>query len=93
MIVHADPQLYNAFRGLGVEFHSHSDTVSFVPTFVLSMKSPAAPPAVDQSFLTTALLVGLSSCYFPSMLKMGRGLLPPFEGHTKKFLILHKRGL
>lgn len=95
VIVHANPELYNDSRGLGVSVHSHLDTVPFAHTLVWSMKSPAVCPGVYQPFLTTVLLVGLSlqPPLFPSMLKTTEPLSPPSEGHTEKFLILQARGL
>lgn len=89
IVVHENPELYNDSRGLEASFHSHSDTVPFPQTLVLSVKSPAAGPGVYQPLLTTALFVALSlqPPLFPSMLKTTEPQYPPSEGHTEKFLI------
>lgn len=56
-ITDTNPDLYNAFKGFGVEFSSLLDKALFSHTFVLPMKGPAAYPAVCRSFSIVALAV------------------------------------
>lgn len=90
MIVHVNHQLYNAFRGLGIGFHSHSES-SICSHFCFIHEKPSCLPSCISLILDHSFISGFVLLLFPSVLKMVESLFPASEGHTESFWFYENR--